>query len=68
MTRFNHFRQNNKFGFDDGFAIAGAITAWDDGTAVTEDPSYGQIKIYIKSWGNGAPYDDFMHEIKTRPC
>ena len=56
------------FGYDNGFAFAVGFTAWDDGVGITEDPTYGQIKIFIKSWGLNAPFEDTFHEIETRSC
>ena len=58
----------NTFGFENGYSIAAGITAWDDGTGVTEDPSYGQVKIYLKSWGQLSRYDELFHELETRAC
>ena len=56
------------FGFENRYNIAAGITAWDDGTGVTEDPSYGQVKIFIKSWGEYSKYDELFHELETRAC
>ena len=39
-----------EFGFDNGFKVAAAITAFDSNYTETEDPTVGEIKFYLKSW------------------
>ena len=39
------------FGHKEGFAIAVALIQWDYDDVVIEDPSIGQIKFFMKSWG-----------------
>ena len=33
-----------------------------------EDPSIGKIRFFAKSWGDKAQYDDFLHELDSKPC
>jgi len=44
------------------------IIAYDGRGEPLEDPSVGQIRFYIKSWGENSFSDDLMSEIETRPC
>lgn len=67
-SRFEFFKNSAQFGYDDGFAFAAGLSKWDDGQGLTEDPQYGQMKIYIKSWGINAPFDELFYELETRAC
>ena len=45
-----NFDRNNKFGLDDGFVIAAAITAYDSSEEPIEDERIGTIQFYLKRW------------------
>ena len=49
-TSFEHYDLNQSFGYNNGFAIKAGLVMWDDGSATVEDPSYGELKFYMKSW------------------
>lgn len=65
---FEHYKQTEGFGHNDGFAIAVGIIQWDDGAEVVEEPAYGELKFFIKSWGDNAPYSDSIYELDTEFC
>lgn len=33
-----------------------------------EDPSIGKVRFFAKNWGEKATYDDFLHELDSKPC
>ena len=67
--RFEFYAQTYPFGHDQGFAFAAGLIEWDGGGInAIEDPAYGEIKFFVKSFGENAPYDDTFHELKTHFC
>ena len=50
-----------------GFNVAAAITTYDGSSEVVEDPDYGEVKFYIKSFGLGEPGVIF-DELPVRIC
>ena len=63
-----YFNGLDRFGQDDGFAIAAGITEWDSGEGATEDPAYGSVKFYIKQWNTILPMAELFRELETRFC
>ena len=49
--RVSYFDDDFEFSADKGFMIAYALTAYDDNTESIEDPRYGQLKGYFRTWG-----------------
>ena len=67
--RIGHYQSSSQFGNEhDGFSFAAGMVQWDEGEGMVEDPSYGQVRMFIKSWGVNSFYDDTFHELETRPC
>ena len=49
--------------------IAGAITTADASTEIETDPSIGELKYYLKSWGNPEDQGTVRYtELRTRQC
>ena len=48
----NYYSLDRTFGMEQNFMIAGAITTADTSNEIETDPSIGELKFYIKSWGN----------------
>ena len=46
----NYFSSNEKFTTDDGFQIAAGLTEYDGSSKVIEDPTFGTLKMYHKTW------------------
>ena len=62
------FNKNDKFGEDDGFAIAGAITDFDGSPDSIEDPTIGTTEFYVKYWdeaSDGAKFKKLNHRLCT---
>ena len=56
------------FGLDDGFRVAAGITGFDGNYTITEDPTIGEIKFYLKEWVEDATQGLWFTELKQRPC
>ena len=67
MNEF-YYDHTFKFGLDDGFKVAAAITAFDGDFSVTEDPTVGEIKFYLKQWTDDTSLGLWFTELKQRPC
>ena len=50
-VRDSYFDTDYEFTSDEGLMFAFAITEYDDNPEPIEDPSYGLVKAYYKSWG-----------------
>ena len=50
-----------KFGADDGFFVAAALTAYDSNEEITEEERYGELVIEHYGWG----YDEKFIDIKS---
>ena len=50
-TRDAHFDQTYEFTQESGMEVAYAITAYDSNQEPIEDPRYGILKAYYKTWG-----------------
>ena len=50
-TRDAFFDTDHELTSDEGLQIAFGLTAFDDNRNPIEDPEYGQLKPYYKSWG-----------------
>ena len=57
-----------EFTTEDGLMIAFAITEYDDNEMPIEDPSYGQLKAYYKSWGIKENVSVDFEELPTTYC
>ena len=59
-----------EFTTDDGLMLAFGITAYDDNQEPIEDPSYGTLKAYYKSWGikgtSGVDFEELPSEMCSR--
>ena len=68
-TRDSFFTTDDEFSYDKGFMIAFGITAYDDNREHIEDPTYGTIKAYYKTWGLNEQKQtvDFV-ELPTSMC
>ena len=62
----------DQFGSEEGFAFAMGLTDFNSSgkepLEPIEDPSIGSIRFFAKNWGDQAPYDDFLHELDSKPC
>ena len=47
----NFYNTTDPFGSEQEFMIAAALTAYDGDPSSIEDPSYGQLRIFMKKWG-----------------
>ena len=47
---------SEKFGAEDGFFVAAALTVYDSNTTVVEEPRYGELIIEHYGWG----YEDLI--------
>ena len=47
--------------------IAFGITQFDYVDEITEDPTYGELKLVYKKWGDG-PTGTRLEPIERRPC
>ena len=50
-TRDAYFDTDHEFNSDKGLQFAFGITAYDDNRNPIEEPEYGTLKPYYKSWG-----------------
>ena len=48
--------------------MAAGVIEWDEGETTLEDPSYGMLRFYIKSWGKDMPYAEKFHEVGSHLC
>ena len=67
-TKDSYFDMEYEFGTQDGFMIAFGLTTYDDDYEVTEDPQYGQLKAYYKSWGEDGQPGIVWTEVPSSPC
>ena len=66
--RDNFFETDYEFKTDDGLQIAFGITAYDENYESIENPDYGDLKAYYKTWGfEDAPGEVFT-EIISKQC
>ena len=47
--------------------LAFGFTAYDSNQEPIDDPDYGELKAYFKTWGFGPP-GVFWEELNTIPC
>lgn len=50
-TKDSYFSTDDEFTTEDGLMIAFTITAYDSEQESIEDPTYGNLKAYYKTWG-----------------
>ena len=68
-TRDSYFGPDEQFTSEHGLMIAFAITAYDSNREPIEDPSYGTIKAYYKTWGlEDSVQGVAFEEIPTTMC
>ena len=70
-VRDSHFDSDYEFTTDQGFAVAFALTAYDDNPERIEDPTIGTLKAYYKTWGikegsQGVDFEELPIEYCTR--
>ena len=63
----NFYDLMDSFESPKGFNIAAGVTRYDSTAEVVEDPDYGTVKFYLKSYGLGEPGIAF-DELPTRMC
>ena len=77
MVQTQYFSAKDEFNASDGISFAVGLVHYDDldpdriydSTHQIEDPSYGQVKLYAKGWGqNDITNGNFMQEIETQIC
>lgn len=68
-TRDSYFDTEFEFTTEQGLMIAFGLTAYDDNFDAIEDPSYGHLKAYYKTWGMQADAPGVSwDEIPTSQC
>ncbi len=67
--RDNFFDSDFAFTTDDGLMLAFGLTAYDDNYDMIDEPDYGELKAYYKTWGLDES-DGFVefNEIPTTQC
>ena len=64
----SHFTQDEEFTSEvDGIMFAFGITAYDSNQEIIEDPTYGTLNAYYKTWGLGEPGVNF-EPLLTSQC
>ena len=64
----SHFSQEEEFTTEvDGIMFAFGITAYDSNQEIIEDPTYGTLKAYYKTWGLGESGTNF-EPLATSQC
>ena len=63
----NFFEAKDEFTYETGFTLAAGITSYDGNPDDITDPSIGEVKFYMKSFGSGLFTDPFV-ELETRRC
>ena len=67
--RDSYFGNDFEFTTRDGLMMAFGITAYDDNLEPIDDPTYGDLKAYYKSWGlPGDPHGVNWVELQTKQC
>ena len=67
-TRDSFFDTDFEFTTDTGLMIAFGLTAYDDNLEPIEDPRYGELKAYYKTWGMNDALGVEFTELPTVPC
>lgn len=67
-VRDSHFDADFQFTSEEGLMIAFGITAYDDNEEPIEDPQYGHLKAYYKSWGLEEGHGVHFRELPTETC
>lgn len=55
---YNHYEANEEFGHKENFAVAFGVSDYfsvEERLLPIEDPSIGEVKLYIKWWGDKRP-------------
>ena len=65
-ARDSYFDYNDEY--SENLAIAFGITAYDNNQEIIEDPSYGVLNPYYKTWGFEDSVGVEFEPLKTRPC
>ena len=65
-ARDSYFDYN--YEYSENLAIAFGITAYDSNQEIIEDPSYGVLNPYYKTWGFTDSVEVKFEALKTRPC
>lgn len=64
----SHFESDHTFKDTDGLMLAFAITAFDENQESIEDPQYGRLKAYYKTWGLDDSAGVTFTEIPSSYC
>ena len=66
----DYYSSTANFTSKDGLAIAAAVLNLSTDQPQTIDPSIGELKIYLKTWGTGADSDVNVRfsEVETKTC
>ena len=64
-TQYEFYKPYENFGHKEGFNVAVALTDWDYSDSNIEDPSIGEVKFILKSWGNvaGEPFTELESSL-----
>ena len=64
-----YFTSTKLFSLEDGFILAGGVTAFDGSSTAIQDLSIGSVKIYAKNWSGSEEGDTGMfQELDSRFC
>ena len=67
-SRDSFFDTEFEFKTDDGLMIAFGLATYDENYGETEDPTYGQLKAYYKTWGMSDSPGIVWQELPTKQC
>lgn len=67
-VRDSYLDTDFEFTSEQGLRFAFALTAYDENQEPIEDPSYGQVKAYYKSWGIKDSNNVDFEELPTVYC
>ena len=68
-SRDSHFGSDFEFMTKNGLQIAFGLTAYDGNQEPIEDPEYGELKAFYKTWGMpGDPPGVIWEELPTKQC
>ena len=59
---------DSNYEYSGNLAVAFGITAYDNNPEIIEDPSYGVLSPYYKTWGFNNYGGVDWEALKTRPC
>ena len=66
-NQFDYFDEWSEFGHANKFGLAAGLIAWDRDGKILEDPTFGILKFYRKSWTIDSIGEPFV-ELPTHYC